>query len=214
MPAVDASVKALVRGVLERHSRSAGHRLLVAIAGAPGSGKSTLTDAAALAINRVNPGLAAVFPMDGYHFDDRLLDVMGRRLRKGAPDTFDVHGLRHMLERLKANREDAIAVPVFDRQIEIARAGASLIPREVGIVLCEGNYLLLQQSPWDSLKPLFDFTVLVDVDEAELRQRLTARWQGYGLPPDEIRFKVEENDLPNGVAIVTSSFAPDLNLRN
>lgn len=214
MPAIDSSVEILVREVLERYSPSGGQRLLVAIAGAPGSGKSTLADAAALAINRMRPGLAAVFPMDGYHFDDRLLDVMGRRLRKGAPDTFDVHGLRHMLERLKGNREDAIAVPVFDRQIEIARAGASLIPREVGIVLCEGNYLLLQQPPWDSLKPLFDFTVLVDVGEAELRQRLTARWEGYGLAPDEIRSKVEENDLPNGVAIVTSSFEPDLNLRN
>lgn len=214
MAAIDGSVEVLIREILKRHSLSSGRRLLVAIAGAPGSGKSTLADAAALAINRQRSGIAAVFPMDGYHFDDRLLHIMGGRSRKGAPDTFDVDGLRHMLRRLKQNAEDAIAVPVFDRQIEIARAGARLIPREVEIVLCEGNYLLLQQSPWDSLKPLFDFTVLVDVDEAELRRRLVERWQGYGLPPDEIRAKVEDNDLPNGMVIVTSSSKPDLKLRN
>lgn len=214
MATIDGSVEVLVREILKRHSLSGGRRLLVAIAGAPGSGKSTLADAAALAINRQRSGIAAVFPMDGYHFDDRLLHIMGRRSRKGAPDTFDVDGLGHMLRRLKQNAEDAIAVPVFDRQIEIARAGARLIPREVEIVLCEGNYLLLQQSPWDSLKPLFDFTVLVDVDEAELRRRLVERWQGYGLSPDEIRAKVEDNDLPNGMVIVTSSSKPDLKLRN
>lgn len=214
MATIDGSVEVLVREILKRHSLSGGRRLLVAIAGAPGSGKSTLADAAALAINRQRSGIAAVFPMDGYHFDDRLLHIMGRRSRKGAPDTFDVDGLRHMLRRLKQNAEDAIAVPVFDRQIEIARAGARLIPRVVEIVLCEGNYLLLQQSPWDSLKPLFDFTVLVDVDEAELRRRLVERWQGYGLSPDEIRAKVEDNDLPNGAVIVTSSSKPDLKLRN
>jgi len=54
---------------------------------------------------------------------------------------------------------------VFDRDLEIARAGARLIPASVDIVVVEGNYLLLREPPWDALKPHFDLTVMVDVPE-------------------------------------------------
>ena len=55
--------------------------------------------------------MAALLPMDGYHFDDLHLVPAGLRPRKGAPETFDVGGLRHMLMRLRANEEDAVAAP-------------------------------------------------------------------------------------------------------
>jgi pantothenate kinase len=119
-------------------------RVLVAIAGAPGSGKSTVAEALVAQLNQVTPGRAAVLPMDGYHYDNMLLGQLGRLARKGAPDTFDISGLRHMLARLRDNFEDAVVVPVFDRDLEIARAGARLIPASVDIIVVEGNYLLLR----------------------------------------------------------------------
>jgi pantothenate kinase len=148
---------------------------------------------------------AAVLPMDGYHFDDRVLVPRGLRPRKGAPDTFDVAGFYHMLQRLKHNAESEIAVPVFDRDLEIARAGARLIPRSVRHLIVEGNYLLLDRPGWSSLRELFDTTIMIAVPEAVLRQRLVERWQSYQLPPDEIAAKVESNDLPNGRLIVSAS---------
>ena len=102
-------------------ARSNDSRLVAAVAGAPGSGKSTLAEKLVAEIETRRPGMAAILPMDGYHYDDVLLDRMGRRARKGAPDTFDVGGYRHMLQRLRADNEAAVAVPVFDRDIEIAR---------------------------------------------------------------------------------------------
>src|SRR5262249_48690883 len=102
-------------------------RVVVAIAGAPGSGKSTLAEQVTSSLNAAAPGRAALLPMDGYHYDDRILIERGLRARKGAPETFDVFGLLHMLDRLKRNQEDEIAVPVFDRDLEISRAGARLI---------------------------------------------------------------------------------------
>ena len=80
-------------------------RMMVALAGAPGSGKSTLAERLAARLNEVVPDSAAVLAMDGYHFDDRVLEACGSRARKGAPDTFDVAGLHHMLARLKLNAE-------------------------------------------------------------------------------------------------------------
>jgi pantothenate kinase len=187
-------------------------KLLVAIAGAPGSGKSTVAAKLEALLNADAPRTAAILPMDGFHYDDILLNALDRRARKGAPDTFDVGGLRHILQRLRNNDETTVAVPVFDRDIEIARAGARLIENSVRIVLVEGNYLLLREPPWNTLRPVFDVTVLVSVDENELRKRLTARWRGYGLPAAEIRRRVEENDLPNGRVVASVSIEPDYRL--
>ena len=105
-------------------------------------------------------------------------------------------------------------MPVFDRAIEISRGGARLIAREVAIVIVEGNYLLLRQPPWSQLRPMFDVTVMVDTAIATLRERLVLRWQGLGLPPDEIRRKVEDNDLANGRIVVAESVEPDYRLAN
>ena len=186
-------------------ARGASARSLTAIAGAPGSGKSTLAEAVVAQLNEEAADSAAVLPMDAYHFDDRVLVPRGMRPRKGAPDTFDVAGFYHMLQRLKRNEEPEIAVPVFDRELEIARAGARLIPRSVRHLIVEGNYLLLDRPGWSSLRSLFDTTIMIAVPEAVLRQRLVARWQGYQLAPDEVMAKVETNDLPNGRLIVSAS---------
>ncbi|WP_237155439.1 nucleoside/nucleotide kinase family protein [Oryzibacter oryziterrae] len=189
-------------------------RVMAAIAGAPASGKSTLAEALVDALNAAEPGSAALMPMDGYHYDDLYLIPAGLRPRKGAPETFDVGGLRHTIERLRKNDEAHVAVPVFDRDIEIARAGARLIPSSIRIIVCEGNYLLLDRPGWRDLKPLFDVTVAVEVPEAELRARLTRRWQGYDLPAEEVRRRVDENDMPNGLVVMAESAPADYRLRS
>ena len=195
-------------------AKSDGRRRVIAIVGAPGSGKSTFAERLVARLNEGAEGFAALLPMDGYHYDDCILIERGSRARKGAPETFDVLGLLHMLDRLKRNQEDEIAVPVFDRDLEISRAGARMIPRAVRVLIVEGNYLLLDQSPWSSLRAMFDMTVAVDAPEDILRQRLIGRWQGYGLTPLEIRAKVEDNDLPNGRYVVSNSGPADFVLRS
>ena len=189
-------------------------RSIVAIAGAPGSGKSTVAEKLVTRLNAAAPGTAALLPMDGYHFDDTLLDALGRGKRKGAPDTFDVDGLRALLQRLRVNEDEEVIVPVFDRSIEIARAGARPIPRAVPVIVVEGNYLLLATPPWSRLKPLFDLTVMIDTPVDELRRRLRARWEGYKLSEADIAWKLDGNDLPNGEIVRTQSAEPDYRLAN
>lgn len=182
-------------------------RSVVAIVGAPGSGKSTLAET----LIAQQPD-AALLPMDGFHYDDAVLRDMGRLPFKGAPDTFDVGGLLSTLARLR--RADAdVAVPVFDRDLEISRGAARIIPAAARLIVVEGNYLLLDRAPWGELAPLFDLTVMIDVPEAELRRRLTARWQHYDLSPDQIAHKLEQVDLPNGRTIRNESRAADLVIR-
>lgn len=192
-------------------ARGAEGRSITAIAGPPGAGKSTLADDVVHALNASEPGSAAVFPMDGFHYDDLVLIPRGLRPRKGAPETFDVAGFSHMLGRLRANREREIAVPVFDRSIEIARAGARMIPQSVRHLVVEGNYILLCMGDWADLHRHYDTTVLISVPEAELRRRLSERWKD--LAPDDFTFKMEENDLPNGRLVMTESVKPEFVFR-
>ena len=172
-------------------------RIIVAIVGAPGSGKSTLSDALANRLNAGGEAVAAVVPMDGFHLDDDILARNGTLARKGAPFTFDVGGLDVTLERLRRNEEDAIFVPVFDRDLEISRAGARLIAKTHRIILVEGNYLLLDERPWSELKRYFDLAIALDVPSDVLEQRLTARWTGHGLSIEDARKKARQNDLIN-----------------
>ena len=107
--------------------RAAGRaRYVFAIAGAPGSGKSTLAETLLAALEAEAPGAAALMPMDGFHLDNAVLDARGLRARKGAPETFDVDGLSVALDRVRA-ADRPVAVPVFDRVLDLARAGAVVI---------------------------------------------------------------------------------------
>jgi pantothenate kinase len=190
-------------------TRYRGSRLIAGIAGPPGSGKSALAEAIVDNLNASQSGLAAVLPMDGFHYDDAVLAELGRLSRKGAIDTFDAGGFINLVRRLKENTEETIAVPVFDRSIEIARAGGRLIPRSTGIIVAEGNYLLIRHPPWSQLAPLLDLAVFLDTDAEALRRRLTNRWKTLGLSPADIERKLREVDLPNRRFVIEQSVAAE-----
>jgi pantothenate kinase len=202
-----AHVEALLRDL------APGGRQVIAIAGAPASGKSTIAASLVEHLNKVEPGSTALLPMDGYHFDDEMLVPRGWRPRKGAPHTFDVGGYASALRRIRANDEPFVAVPRFDRDLEIARAGAIIIEPTARLIVSEGNWLLLKDDPWPMLLPLFDHTVLVMTDPETLEQRNRDRWVGYDYTEEMIREKLEGNDLPNARLVYERSADPDWIIR-
>ena len=204
----DIDLDSLTHVIAERGAEG---RSITAIAGPPGSGKSTVAEDIVYALNAREPGSAAVFPMDGFHYDDLVLIPRGLRPRKGAPETFDVSGFSHMLGRLRENRDKEIAVPVFDRTIEIARAGGRMISQQVRHIVVEGNYILLGTGDWADLHRHYDTTVLISVPEEELRRRLSERWKE--LAPEDFAFKMDENDLPNGRLVMSDSVKPEFIFR-
>lgn len=182
-------------------------RYLVALAGPPGAGKSYRSALLCDAINQQLPGQAAIVPMDGYHFDNAVLGSDQVSV-KGAPHTFDVDGLRHDLTRIRCG-DRPVAVPVFDRPLDLARAGGRLITLEHRIVIVEGNYLLLDFAPWCELRPLFDWALLIDVDDDVLAERLTNRWLSMGLDHAGSLERAHSKDMPNAALVKKSSLPPD-----
>ena len=181
-------------------------RILVGIAGAPGAGKSTLSQALSTKLNK-SEHVAAVIPMDGYHLDDSLLEDLGLLKRKGSPETFDFVGFKHLLLRVK--NEDEVVYPVFDREREISIAGAGILKKNIRIVIVEGNYLLFDEEPWSCLSKLWDYSVFLDVELKVLEQRLIDRWLDHGFSRAEAQQKALGNDIQNSKRVIASRIQAD-----
>jgi pantothenate kinase len=195
-----------------KHRATGKSRFMVAVAGAPGSGKSTLA-AELVARLKAAGETAVVVPMDGYHFDDSVLNARGHRNRKGAPHTFDAAGFEVLLKRIRAG-EPAIAIPVFDRSLELSRAAADIVEADTRFIVIEGNYLLLDQMPWSNLKPLFDVTVFLDVPMDVIKQRLFGRIKHHGHDEEFARHWITSNDIPNVETVMNNSATADITLKN
>lgn len=188
-------------------------RFVIAIAGPPGAGKSALSEALESSLVALGHR-AAIVPMDGFHFDNAVLEPRGQLPRKGAPFTFDADGYAVLLERLRAASGRDIAVPVFDRDKDLARAGGRIIQPSDRFLIAEGNYLLLDAEPWNQMAGLFDITVMVETAPEVLRQRLIGRWLSHGLTRDQAVARAMGNDIPNSELVAGSSRPADLTVRN
>ncbi len=181
-------------------------RLIVAIAGAPASGKSTLASELNRRLN-AQKCKSCVVPMDGFHLDNRVLEARGLLNRKGAPQTFDAEGFVHLIGRLRGGAE--VVYPVFDRARDIAIAGAEVVDKDTQVVIVEGNYLLYDAAPWSGLAPLWDLKVRIDVPLPELRSRLIQRWLSHGFSRTAATRRAEANDIPNAEALASKSLPAD-----
>ncbi|MGB5864397.1 MAG: phosphoribulokinase [Sulfitobacter sp.] len=182
-------------------------RRIIAIAGAPASGKSTLAHALHLQMSG-----SCVLPMDGFHRSNEDLEAHGLLSRKGAPETFDVVGFTAIIKAVRS--QTAISVPTFDRTNDcVVSAGASIGAADT-TVLVEGNYLLLDEAPWRDLAHLWDYSILLETPMEELQKRLVARWLTYGHEMEGATRRAEANDLPNARRMMQHALSADLVVRS
>jgi pantothenate kinase len=196
---------------LERARRLAagGRRALLGITGPPGGGKSTL--AAAIAVELGDQ--AVLVGMDGFHLAQAELERLGRAARKGAPDTFDAAGYVALLRRLRDASEDVVYAPEFRREIEEPINAAVAVPRDVPLVITEGNYLLVDEGPWRHVRDLLDETWYVVQDESTRVELLIARHIAFGKDPDFARDWVLRSDERNAQLVATTRERADALVR-
>ena len=188
-----------------------GQRRVVAIAGPPGSGKSTIAKTLVPLVAQAGV-IAQVVPMDGFHLDNSILLERNLIDVKGSPGTFDVRGFAELISRL--GNEPEIIFPKFDRDKDLAIAGSGLVSEECDLVLVEGNYLLLDAPFWRDLWKYWDFSIFLDVESKLLRERLLQRWLDQGLSLDQAKKRVNDNDLVNLKTVVCSSSVANFTFSN
>lgn len=220
---MDSVYELLTQRALEAHAsrpRSArGPPTIIALAGPPGSGKSTVAARIAKRLTaRSIP--SAVVPMDGFHLSRAQLDALPNReeayARRGIHWTFDSAGVvaavRQLVRERQADDIDAILLPGFDHAEKDPVAGAVRVEAETEVLILEGNWLLFDEAPWDEIARLAHETWFIDVHPELAKGRIARRHIHSGIEhtwEDAVR-RAESNDLPNGDEIRRRLIKPDV----
>ena len=170
------------------------HRFILGIVGKPGVGKSTFTDDLH---EQLSSELVAILPMDGFHMSNEKLIELGRRERKGAPDTFDVDDFAQVLANVRDGHGADINFPIFSREIEASIPNAGVVAAGVKLVIVEGNYLLHDKFGWEKISNLLDESWFLNVDDDLRMERLIARHIEFGKSPEDAKAWSEGTDEAN-----------------
>jgi pantothenate kinase len=185
-------------------------RIAIGLTGGPGVGKSTLAEEIVKTLNSIQPGSAALVPMDGFHMRHAKLEALGIVRDKGAAHTFEGAEFTEFLKRLKS-ASGSVSGPGYSRKIEDVVEDAFTVAPETKILVVEGNYLLLGNAPWGAVKSLLDLAVFIDVPREKVRSRLMKRHAEEGLFSEERnREHIDRVDLPNYDLIARSKPRADL----
>jgi len=210
-PDVEALLDRL-EALLSRHTR----RVVVGIAGPPGGGKTSLVTAV-LGAARQREGLdgrLAHVPMDGFHLTNAELDRLGRRHRKGAPDTFDAQAYAAVLAAVRDPARPLVTAPSFDNAEGEPVPDALVVPANADLVLTEGNYLLLDDGPWRAVRALLDEVWFCALPDDVRRDRLVARHVAAGREAEDAVEWVHRSDEANAVLVAAGAAAADVVLRD
>jgi pantothenate kinase len=180
--------------------RRPGRRTLVGIAGPPGAGKSTL---ATRVVASYPAGDAVYVPMDGFHLSNVELSRLGLADRKGAPETFDGAGFAQLVARLR-RADELVYAPSYSRILHESIGGKIPVGPEVGLVVIEGNYLLLPVEPWSRARACFDLVIYLDAAPTVRVPGLVRRQRSRGLDEGAARDWVERSDEANARMVEAS----------
>ena len=202
----------MARVILEniRSLKPKENRVLIAIAGPPGSGKSTVGKLLTDLMNK-NLMKTSLVPMDGFHLDNETLEKSNLLERKGAPETFDIGGFLSLIKELRSKND--IKVPLFDRSADKVIKDGQIISREQDYLVIEGNYLLLDRELWRDLSKYWDYKIFIKIEQTVLKSRLIQRWLGENLTYSEAEARVANNDLINANLVNSYKIEPTLELQ-
>ena len=181
--------------------------MIAAIAGPPAAGKSTLAKKLVLDLNSV--GLSTCYcPMDGFHLTNAQLDANGLRSVKGRIDTFNASAFANSVARLAA-REEFWWPRYSRRRHEPIPEGIRIKGTEAACVI-EGNFVLVDELPWNTAAKSYALRIFSDAPDAKLRKFLLLRHMRGGKSESEALEKIRQTDMPNARKIRKTAASADI----
>ena len=224
-----AALTSLTLDIEKLQAASASTRLLIAIAGIPGSGKTTLASSVAKGVNDLHhakfheqypnspskspshPDIASVVPLDGYHLTRKQLSEMPNAeeavFRRGAAFTFDGDKYLGLVKKVREPLKPetyTIYAPSFDHAVKDPVEDDIPIAPTTQVVIFEGLYTMLDREPWREAAKLMDELWFIDVPIDLAIVRLVKRHVASGISsdPEHARIRVMESDMRNGREIL------------
>ena len=210
-------------------------RYLVAIAGVPGSGKTTIAQAMTEYLNTTLQVPTRLLSMDGFHLPQRALDQLPNPseayIRRGAPWTFDVARFVGFIQQLRDWANTAplpdhsqisqtdlcvIRAPTFDHAKKDPVEDGMTITPDTSIIIIEGNYVLLDEPGWCEISKMVDYRIFVDTDLQDARDRTAKRHIRAGIENTLERAyqRVDGNDYLNGILVQQKLIGVDKVIHN
>lgn len=210
-PIASASVRRSNTSAEKFQTLDLSQRLLIAISGIPGSGKTTLAACVAAGLNTAHhrsrhtrfpnsptrdsshpdpsqPDIAFVIPLDGYHLTRKQLSEMPNAeeavFRRGAAFTFDAQSYLELVTKVRnpiSPETATIYAPSFDHAVKDPVTDDIAIPPTARIVIFEGLYTALDAPGWRDAHALMDQVWFVDVDVPTATQRVAKRNFAAGI---------------------------------
>lgn len=175
-----------------------------------GAGKTTLSLLMQLLAKLYFNYDLQVLGIDGFHYHNDYLnshyDENGTLLKdiKGNQITFDVE---KMYQKLNDSMTKDVFWPLYDRGIHDPIEDAIKVDRK--LIILEGNYLLLNDPKWLRLQKFCDYSIMLDVDDVILKERLINRKHKGGLSLEDSKKWYQQVDRVNVETIKNNSIESD-----
>lgn len=184
---------------------------LIAIAGPPGCGKSTIALTLAKLLKQANIS-AVVLSMDGFHRKNS--ELMANKIQigkgqltlyeiKGAKETYNTNYLFECLEKLNSGEE--FYWPIYSRSLHEPVENGILINGKADLYIIEGNYLFLNTEPWNKLSGYFSLKIFIRPKKRFLRKRLISRKIKGGFSPGDAKSHFKFSDRRNIFEVLIDS---------
>lgn len=203
---------------LSKQAQITKKRMLIFLGAPCGAGKSTLA-AMIEQLPKFDEEILEIqaLGMDGFHHRQAYIlshsifrdgKHIPMKQVKGCPETFDFEKLYQKVVAIKTKDD---IWPIYDRTLhDVQEEGIHV---HAPLVLIEGNYLLLDEAPWNQLQPLCDASIFIEAEIEEIKGRLIKRKMMGGLSPHEALAFCENSDLRNAQRTLTYRLPADLTLR-
>jgi pantothenate kinase len=188
------------------------NRLMVAVAGPPGSGKTAFATILVAVVNaEAGENVAVLVGLDGWHYPNDYLEThyverdgesVALRRIKGSPETFDAPAAFASLSEIRQG--GAISFPIYSRELHDPVSGGA-VDASHRIVVVEGNFLLLDETPWSGFRRLFDVCMFISASSRVLVEGLRERHLRGGRTLEAAERQIHEIDLPNAARVASGA---------